>query len=163
MRKSVLLPVMLTALLVLPMLFTGCKGGSDAEAVKEIVSAPAPAHTYAPLSSFKLATSDPDADGGQLLGVNLGNDTGMITVGFKAPFKLADTWQQGSIFVVDETTGIIYDNIPVMPIVGPLFGKPAEEGQPGYVMFYNYYAGVKAGALVTVIMGRFRREHVVVK
>jgi hypothetical protein len=49
-----------------------------------------------------------------------------------------------------------------MPRIGPLFGKPKREGQAGYVMLINGPTPLKGGERVTVVLGNYTQEHVVV-
>jgi hypothetical protein len=96
----------------------------------------------------------------------VGTETGLILVQFKAPPAVARKWQQGMVYVVDEATGAKYNEIPVLPIVGPLFGRPKEAGQTGHVMFANAApgaAGLRRGSVVTVVLGAFKQEHVTVQ
>ena len=99
----------------------------------------------------------------QLLGVSLAPETGLIVVQFKASPYVANRWQQGQVYVVDEETDTRYSVIPVAPLIGPLFSRPKYEGQIGYVMFTNTPPpGLHAGSRVTVVLGDFRQEHVTV-
>jgi hypothetical protein len=50
-----------------------------------------------------------------------------------------------------------------MPLLGPLIGRPAHAGQIGYVMFVNTPPGLQSGARVTVVLGDFKQEHVIVQ
>jgi hypothetical protein len=84
-------------------------------------------------------------------------------VGFKVPPRTAENWWQGSVYVIDEGTGTVYKDIPVAPIIGPLLAKPVEEGQIGYAMLNNYRNGVKSGSVVSVVLGKFKREHITVQ
>jgi len=104
-----------------------------------------------------------DAGAVDLLGVEIGSDSGLILVKFKAPPSLARKWQRGAVYVVDEATGGIYNDIPVAPIIGPLFARPKAVGQQGYVMFKNTGPGLNSGARVTVVLGGFKQEHLIVK
>lgn len=115
---------------------------------------------YAEFSKLPVVTSEPDPDGVTFEGVGFGADGDYIMVGFTAPLELAGSVQQGFIYVVDEETKVIYKDIPVMPIVGPLIGRPTKEGQGGYVMLLNYSRSVKSGSVVTVVLGNYKREHV---
>jgi hypothetical protein len=99
----------------------------------------------------------------ELLGVGLGEEAGLISVQFKAAPRVAHGWRVGNVWVVDEATSIKYDNVPVTPIIGPLITRPNQYGQIGYVMLYNTNNGLGAGSTVTVVLGDFKREHVVVK
>jgi hypothetical protein len=104
-----------------------------------------------------------DVDAVQLLGVSLGDESGLILVQFIAPPAVTRTWQQNNVYVEDEANGARYDEVPVMPVIGPLFAHPKTAGQIGYVMFVNAGNSLLRNARVTVVLGRFRQEHVVVQ
>jgi len=72
---------------------------------------------------------------------------------------LARRWQAGMLYVVDERTRRVYDSIPVVPVVGALLGRPQSTGQTGYVMLVNA-PPLAAGAIVTVVLGSFKKTHV---
>jgi len=99
----------------------------------------------------------------RLVGVSVGTETGLILVQFKANPSVARKWQQGVVYVVDEATGAIYNEIPVLPVVGPLFGRPKDEDQIGYVMLVNAPSELRSGAIVTVVLGDFSELHVTVQ
>jgi hypothetical protein len=116
-------------------------------------------------SSDGVATDPEEAEdlkNVELLGVGLGADDHYVVVQFRAPARLVRTWQSGAVSVTDERNGMIYNDIPVVPVLGALFGKPVEDGQIGYVMFANLPPLAK-GAQVTVDLGGFRQEHVAVQ
>jgi hypothetical protein len=98
----------------------------------------------------------------ELVGVGMSAEGLMITVQFKTEPNIARRWRQGNVYVVDEATGRRYDQIPVMPVIGPLFGHPVRPDQIGYVMFNNVAPGLKTGDKVTVVLGGFKEEHVAV-
>ena len=111
-------------------------------------------------------TEEADSTAVQIVRVEVGTETGLILVQFKAPHQVARTWQQGMVYVVDEATGAKYSEIPVLPVVGPLFGRPKQVGQIGHVMFTNAArgaAGLRRGSVVTVVLGAFKQEHVTVQ
>ena len=120
-----------------------------------------------PTRSTELTdTEEADVDEVQLVRVEVGTESGLILVQFKAPYQMARKWQQGMVYVVDEATGAKYYEIPVLPVVGPLFARPKVAGQIGHVMFTNAApgaAGLRRGSLVTVVLGAFRQEHVTVQ
>ncbi len=133
-------------------------------------SAALPATSAAAPSPSRVAelTSTLEADPVpvEIVRVEVGAETGFILVQFKAPPATARGWQQGMVYVVDEATGVRYNEIPVLPIVGPLFGRPKEAGQIGHVMFTNAApgaSGLRQGSVVTVVLGAFRQEHVTVQ
>jgi hypothetical protein len=99
----------------------------------------------------------------QVLSVGLAAEGGFVIVNFLAPPEVATTWYQGAVWLEDEATGQLYSEIGVLPTVGPLFGRPVEPGQPGYVMLVNAPRPVAVGAVVTVVLGDYRFEHVPVE
>ena len=119
-----------------------------------------------PTRSTELTdTEEADTDEVQIVRVEVGTETGLILVQFRAPPAMARKWQQGMVYVVDEATGAKYTEIPVLPVVGPLFGRPNQAGQTGYVMFTNAApgaSGLRRGSVVTVVLGAFKQEHVTV-
>jgi len=110
---------------------------------------------------FLTTPASPASEAIQVLSVQIAVDGAMVIVNFKAPVSVARGWAQGNVSVVDEATGDVYDSIPMLPVVGPLFARPKEDGQVGYVMFANV-PGLRPGAVVTVVLGEFKKEHVVV-
>ncbi len=116
-----------------------------------------------PVSHEILPQESPDTAEVKLLRVGFGAEGTYICVEFTAVPSLTRNWQQGNLSVTDEATGVVYDNIPVMPILGALLGRPKYAGQTGYVMFVNTPPGLKTGTLVTVVLGNFKQEHVVVQ
>ena len=114
------------------------------------------------LDKFVLTGSEPDPDGISLTGVNLAQDGAMIQVNFKGPVLIITKWNQGDIIIVDESLGKTYDIIPTSGILGALLSKPRVDGQPGLCMLASDGA-VKPGSAVTVILGNYKRLHVIVK
>jgi hypothetical protein len=99
----------------------------------------------------------------QVTGVGLAAEGGFLLVNFLAPPEVATSWYQGAVWVQDEATGQLYSEIGVIPVVGPLFGRPVEPGQPGYVMLVNNPNPLAPGAIVTVVLGDYRFEHLPVQ
>lgn len=100
----------------------------------------------------------------EVLSVTTAAEGGFIMVRFRAPVKVVDRWWQGSVSIQEEEQdGTSYTEIPVMPKIGPLIGRPKQDGQAGYVMLVNTPPGLRAGALVTVILGDYRFEHIPVQ
>ncbi len=117
-----------------------------------------------PSSEAELSDAEEaDTDAVQIVRVEVGAESGLILVQFKAPHEVARNWQQGMVYVVDEATGTLYNEIPVLPVVGPLFARPKQAGQIGHVMFVNMNSSLHPGAQVTVVLGAFRQEHVTVQ
>lgn len=108
-------------------------------------------------------TSTPEGSTVEMLGVGIGAEGNFIEVYFLAPPHVAGTWYQGNVSVIDDNTGTVYNEVPVIPVVGPLFGKPVEAGQMGYVMFVNAPIPLQSGSFVTVTLGEYIFEHVQVK
>ncbi len=99
----------------------------------------------------------------EVVSVGFAGEGGFIIIRFLAPAKVAERWWQGSVSVEDESSGDIYNEIPVLPKIGPLIGRPKQDGQLGYVMLVNSPPGLRTDALVTVILGEYRFEHIPVK
>jgi hypothetical protein len=104
-----------------------------------------------------------NADEVELLGVGFGAEGNLIVVNYRASPAVAQEFWPGVLSVVDEATGTVYNEVAVMPVIGPLIARPKEPGQAGYVMFANPPPGLRSGALVTVVLSHFRQEHVVVE
>jgi hypothetical protein len=101
--------------------------------------------------------------GAELLGIGLGLDGGLIALRFRMKPQEARLLRQGQVYVIDETTRRAYREVPVMPKLGPLISRPKQAGQVGYAMLVNAPAPLKSGALVTVVLGNHRQEHVLVQ
>jgi hypothetical protein len=86
-----------------------------------------------------------------------------IHVEYFAPPVLISQWRQGLFSVIDEATGEVYNEVPVMPIVGPMIGRPVRPEQMAYVMLVNRVPQLQPGAMVTVVLDKFRFEHIVVE
>ncbi len=99
----------------------------------------------------------------EVLSVGFAGEGGMIIVRFLASPDEAEKWWQGSVSVTDEGNGAVYNEIPVMPTIGPLIGRPKIEGQAGYVMLVNTLPWLRPGALVTVVLGTHTFEHMPVQ
>jgi len=99
----------------------------------------------------------------ELVNVTFAADSGFIMINFIAPPKLSSELYQGRISVTDEATNEVYDEIPVMPVIGPLIGRPALEGQRSYAMLVNRPPWLRPGALVTVVIADATFEHIPVQ
>ena len=64
----------------------------------------------------------------EIVRVGLAGEGGFIIVQFRAPPQEAERWWQGAISVIDEESQAVYTEIPVMPKVGPLIGRPSRTG-----------------------------------
>jgi hypothetical protein len=98
----------------------------------------------------------------RIVHVGLAAEGEYVIVQFAAPPRLAKTWRSGIVSVTDERTGTVYDDVPIAPVLGELFGRPVSDGQIGYVMFDNL-PQLQNGAQVTVVLGEFKQEHVVLQ
>ncbi len=99
----------------------------------------------------------------ELVGVGFGADGDFIVVNYMAdPATARQKIQQMYVSVTDEATGVVYREVPVMPLLGPLIAHPIQDGQAGYVMLVNMGRTLQPGALVTVVLGDFKQEHVTV-
>jgi len=66
----------------------------------------------------------------RVLSVTPAAEGGFVLVNFMAPPEVATTWYQGAVSLQDEATGQLYSEIGVLPVVGPLFGRPVEAASP---------------------------------
>jgi hypothetical protein len=98
-----------------------------------------------------------------LINVTLAAEGGFVMINFITPPRLSSELYQGRISVTDEASGEVYDEIPVMPVIGPLIGRPVQEGQRGYAMLINRPPQLQVGALVTVVIADARFEHITVE
>lgn len=109
------------------------------------------------------ATATYPPDSVELIGVGMAADGGLIIVQFKTSPRIASLWQQGNVSVTNEANGMLFNEVPVYPSIGPLFGRPKLEGQVGYFMLVNPEPKLRSGDLVTVVMGEYKFEHVKVE
>ena len=134
---------------------------SPAMPVSATAAPPTPAAPAGSPASEPLVTPEPVTQAVELLGVGYAADGALLVVQFKAaPMEARRTMRQGTISVTDEASGTVYNEVPSMPIIGPLIGHPAVAGQPGYAMLVNTPPGLPPGSLVTVVLGDFKQEHV---
>ena len=134
---------------------------------------PGPAVRASPAPASDQAEATPIVQGGasseveeipvQVTSVGFAAEGGMIMVRFLATPEEAEKWWPGTVSVTDEDNGAVYNEIPVMPKVGPLIGRPKVAGQAGYVMLMNVPPYLQPGALVTVVLGIHEFEHVPVQ
>jgi hypothetical protein len=160
MRKSVLfkaIPALVSLIILVTVFAAGCS--SRPEELPTITPWERPKVST---DNIQLAESEPDTDGVQLLNVGMVEDGVMIIVNFKGPPELVDKWNQGSIYLVDEATGTAFNQIAVAPVIGPLLAKPRDDGQPGYAILVNPGYGIRPGMTVTAVLGKYKREHVMV-
>jgi hypothetical protein len=106
---------------------------------------------------FPVLAHEGDVD---LLGVSLAADGGFIIVNFMAPLRFTSELYQGKASVTDEATGEVYNEIPYMPVIGPLIGRPAQVGQPSYVMLVNQAPSIRPGNMVTIVLGEVVFKHI---
>jgi hypothetical protein len=123
----------------------------------------APARAASSLPSKTNVKSVEQKKGTELRSVGLGLYGGVIAVQFRMPPREARLLQQGNVYVIDEKTKQTYRQVPVVAKLGPLITRPKQEGQIGYVMLVNAPVPLKEGAVVTVVLGDYKKEHVRVR
>lgn len=143
------------SLLAIAGIFSSCGDNSEEIPLPSIVSNPQVSATSVNLNNYKIANSEPDPDGVTLVGVSFAADNSMISVTYSAPPELAKNWIQGDIFVIDETTGAIYRDTVIVPVIGWLFQRPQNANQAVSVMLNN--RDLHSGAIVTVVLGKYKR------
>jgi hypothetical protein len=126
---------------------------------------PTPGRVNVPAEATPTANSAPQGPEAakntvELLGVGFAAEGGFIIVNFRAPPSIVQLWWQGSVSVTNEASGTVYNEIPVLPVIGPLIGRPVEAGQIGYVMLTHNPPNLRIGSLVTVALGEYKFEHV---
>jgi hypothetical protein len=99
----------------------------------------------------------------ELLGVGFGAEGGFLIVRYKALPRTARRFRQGNVFVIDEASGRAYREVAVAPKIGPLIARPRLQGQAGYVMLVNSPAPLRKNSVVTVVLGEYRQQHVLVQ
>ncbi len=117
-------------------------------------AAPATAETVA-----VAATAEPSSTV-ELLGVGFGAEGAFITVNYRASPQVAQKFWPGVLSVTDEATGTVFNEVPLMPVIGPLIARPIQEGQLGYVMLVHVPPILYRGAQVTVVLADYTFEHV---
>lgn len=95
----------------------------------------------------------------QVLNAGIAAEGGFIIVNYVSSYRKAQDFWPGRVSVTDETSGIVYSEVPVMPIIGPLIARPQKDGQAGYVMFVNN-PPILGDTLLTVILDDYVQEHV---
>jgi hypothetical protein len=135
--------------------------GNTMDATAKAAAAAATEQAGSPI--FEETPAPGDETRVEILNVAYAADGGMLIVNYKASPKIAGTFWPGGLSITDEATGTVYNEVPVMPIIGPLIGRPVEQGQPGYVMFVNTPPGLPRGSLVTVVLGNYSFEHIKVE
>jgi len=98
----------------------------------------------------------------QIIKVEIGGEGGFIVVNYTSSYQEAQNFWPSRIWLEDEETRIIYDEIPVMPIIGPLIARPQQDGQPGYIMFVNN-PPLFPGAVVTLVFDTYEIKHIPVR
>jgi hypothetical protein len=165
-RLHALASAALASVALLSLLATGCAAEKPPAAIR---SWQEPTQTAAEVASTPVSAETTDLPRGRgkktlearvrVLSVGYGAEGGYLTVNFTAPPRLAMLWQPSALYIVDEATGVKYDRIPLMPKIGFLIGRPAVEGQLGYVMLENK-PYVRPGSRVTVHLGGVIKKHV---
>jgi hypothetical protein len=162
MKNSVCFIVTLLFLLILVSQLISCGKSETEKPLASIVpNLTAPSANAIDLTRYQLTEKEPDPDGAELISVGFGAEGAYIDVSYKAPPALAKKWLQGDIFVVNQKTGVIYNDTVLMPVVGWLFQRPVDPDQVASVMLVN--RGLKSGDAVLVVLGKFKREHITVK
>jgi hypothetical protein len=99
----------------------------------------------------------------ELLGVGFAAEGAFVIVNYRAPPQAAQTFWPGVLSVTDEASGTVFNEVPLMPLIGPLIARPVEAGQVGYVMLVHAPPILRDGSRVTVVLGDYTFEHVPVE
>jgi hypothetical protein len=99
----------------------------------------------------------------EVIRVSFAAEGGFIIVDYKADPDTAESFWPGVVSVTDEGTGTVYNEVPVMPKIGPMISRPVLDGQVGYVLFVNAPPYLQKGTLVTVKLANYIFEHIIVE
>jgi hypothetical protein len=136
-------------------------GGSEAKASDAIPAAtPEAAPTAPPKPAENILMPAERTKGPELLQAGFAAEGRLIQIQFRLPPRKARRLAQGNVYVVNEASKDTYRAVPVTANIGPLIARPRQEGQVGYVMLVNAPVPLKSGAIVTVVLGDYKQEHV---
>lgn len=99
----------------------------------------------------------------ELLDMGFAAEDAFVIVNYRAPPRVAQTFWPGVFLVTDEANGMVFNEVSLMPLIGPLIARPVEPGQPGYFMLVHAPPILRSGSLVTVVLGDYTFEHVPVQ
>jgi hypothetical protein len=156
-RKLLLHIILALALLAIAGIVGSCGQNSEESPLPSIVPNTQASISSVNLNDYKTTNSEPDPDGVTLVSVGFAAENSMISVIYSAPPELAKYWNPGDIFVVEENSGKVYRSTVLMPVVGWLFQRPQTQYQSVSVMLTNN--GLQSGAVVTVVLGKYKRLH----
>jgi hypothetical protein len=78
-----------------------------------------------------------------------------------ARFKIDEKMKRpGPIYIQDEATGKIC-NVAVTPKIGPLMSSRKKLGNYAFCIFNNIDNVIKVGSPITLVLGEFRKEHII--
>lgn len=137
------------------------------EAAAQAASAPATSSSPVPAPPLPppkdVVTSARFKGGAEILAVGLAAEGVYISISYRVPPTSARGLRQGTVYVIDEATKTAYREVPVMPTLGPLISHPRQAGQIGYAMLVNAPVPLKKGSIVTVVLGEYRQEHMLIQ
>lgn len=90
--------------------------------------------------------------------ISLGGDGDLINARFTITEQMKSP---GEIYLKDEATGYVC-RTAVLPKMGMVISSRKKPGKVGYCLFRNTEYAIKAGSLVTLVIGGFRKEHLTV-
>ncbi len=78
-----------------------------------------------------------------------------------ARFKIDEKMKRpGPIYLQDESTGKMC-KVAVTPKIGPLMSSRKKLGNYAFCIFNNTDDAIKVGSPVTLVLGEFRKEHII--
>jgi hypothetical protein len=141
------------------------KAQAMATGLVETLNAPHPGDTPQENNTPDVPSTSPPPTsqltpaGVTVVAVTTAADGAYIMIEFRAPAKMVRGWNQGQISVMDESTGNTYTVIPAVGDTAPLISRPQSDDQLDYVMLENAPIPLQKGAVVTVVLGHFKQEH----
>lgn len=119
-----------------------------------------------PQSTAAISETLPTTSAGEevrILRVTLAEETQYIYVQYLAPPAMAQRWNQTSVYIEDMESGTRYAEVPFMPLIGPLFNRPAHAGQSGFFMIINLPTPLAYGDRVRVKLGNYFFEDLLIE
>lgn len=132
-------------------LFVSC-----AAQMEEVIPTPAPEPVPPPAPA-------PEPAKVEVVQLQMTDNQEYVKVKIRVKGNELNTLDPSEIYLLDETSGKKYPVIRLQRI-----GKLAEFNVPGekgvrHIMFWNNEGGLKAGRLVTIVVGKYQKEHILIK
>jgi hypothetical protein len=98
----------------------------------------------------------------EVVSIQVASQSGFLVLQYKADPTFVGKLSPTQFYLRDEATGTEYRDIPTLPSMGLMFGRPQRAGQIATVLFSNV-GNLQPGATMTVVIGSIKHEHVVLR